>query len=697
MNLKELFGLQTKTEKVNKYRALLKERNSIEQNIQSLADIFSFEKSQYETLLKSENVDERKQAIDHFNEFSTQQAKSIEDLYKKKKSIEKSMDKYMADEEVSDLCAEIKKLDDTRNLYYQGKIKKSIYFDLLKAKTGKTHFADVLLFNKDGELLILQRAAEDNSGSATDKWCIPGGHVDPGEDFLTAARRELYEETGFELPVDKFFEVAKYENKDCEIHYFQAYLPVESHTTVLVDGFEEVGSMWVQREEVDDYDFIYDMKNNLRRILGLEIPENEKVKFMMILKSFQEGKISNEVFQAFVKNNPDILEKSNNKTYFSHSERKDLAEKGEAMPDGKYPIRNKQDLKDAIRLSGSSSTPKSEVKKWIKKRAKELGLESELPEDWIEKDMGVVEAQTLSKESLDKKEKGPQGSGVGDDIKKAITFKKQVYESKVVESSEVNKYRNGKITFSVSDQNEGKEIEKLADMLAVVEKLTSYRNSDNKFKIKIETEDNGEQEWKFDKGFYLSYVTKEETIRKSEEDDLNIEKSGVGLNLIFNNIEEAEMFKSLIDRWNESGRIDLMEEPEMIDYNFQKSENQRKKDFKDYLNFLEGIKTRIKNIHWNEEDNSKHKYLDDLSDEVSEFEDKFAEAGQSEFGRFKNGEINGEEIEEDDPIKLVDLVFERTKEMRKKLEDDENYIGEISWIDDFLASLKQSKYRLQMD
>lgn len=696
MDLKELFGLQTKTEKVNKYRTLLKEREDLNQKVQGLADVFAFEKAQYDTLLKSKDLDEKKKAIDHFNEFSTQQVKDIESFYKKKNSIEKAMNKFENDREVADICLEMKRLKDLYKSYKEGKVSKSVYFDLLKSKTGKVHFADVLLFNKDGELLILQRAADDDSGSATDKWCIPGGHVDPGEDFKEAAKRELYEETGFDISTENLFEVAKYENNDCEIRYFQAYLSAESHTTVLVDGFEEVGSMWVKREEIKDYDFIYDMKDNLCRILGIEIPENKK--FLMILKSFQEGKISNEVFQEFVKNNSEIIEKSKNKTYFSHSERKDLAEKGEAMPDGKFPIRNSQDLKDAIRLSGNSSTPKSEVKKWIKKRAKELGLESELPKDWIEKDMGVAETQTLSKESLDKKEKGPQGSGVGDEeIRKAITFKKQIYEPKIVESSEVNKYRSGKIIFSVTDNNEGKDIEKLADFLAIIEKLTSYGSSENKFKIKIETEENGDQEWKFDKGFYIGVVTKEEIIHKSEEDDLNSQKSGVGLNLNFNDIEEAETFKSLIDQWNEEGKINLTEEPEMIDYDFQKSESEKKKVFKDYLNFLEGIKTRIKNIHWHEEDNSKHTYLDDLVDEVSEFEDKFAEAGQSEFGRFEDGEINGEEIKESDPIKLVDLVFERTKELRKELEDDEDYIGEISWIDDFLASLKQSKYRLQMD
>lgn len=49
-----------------------------------------------------------------------------------------------------------------------------------------------------------------------------------------------------------------------------------------------------------------------------------------------------------------------------------------------------------------------------------------------------------------------------------------------------------------------------------------------------------------------------------------------------------------------------------------------------------------------------------------------------------------------DPIELVDLLFERTEELRAILDGDPDYNGEISWIDDFLATLKQSKYRLQL-
>lgn len=75
-----------------------------------------------------------------------------------------------------------------------------------------------------------------------------------------------------------------------------------------------------------------------------------------------------------------LLEKSLNKHDFPEKERQALAKEGEAMKDGSFPIRNEQDLKDAIRSVGRAKDPAA--KRWITKRAKELGKESFLPEDW---------------------------------------------------------------------------------------------------------------------------------------------------------------------------------------------------------------------------------------------------------------------------------------------------------------------------
>ena len=78
------------------------------------------------------------------------------------------------------------------------------------------------------------------------------------------------------------------------------------------------------------------------------------------------------------------LEKGGNKHDFSTKEREDLSKKKEAMPNGSFPIRNEQDLKDAIKSYGRAKD-REETKSWIKKRAKELDKESLLPKDWIEK------------------------------------------------------------------------------------------------------------------------------------------------------------------------------------------------------------------------------------------------------------------------------------------------------------------------
>lgn len=70
-----------------------------------------------------------------------------------------------------------------------------------------------------------------------------------------------------------------------------------------------------------------------------------------------------------------LLEKSLNKHDFPEKERRELAK------DGSFPIRNAQDLKDAIRSVGRAKDPAA-ARRWIKKRAKELGKESLLPESW---------------------------------------------------------------------------------------------------------------------------------------------------------------------------------------------------------------------------------------------------------------------------------------------------------------------------
>lgn len=66
---------------------------------------------------------------------------------------------------------------------------------------------------------------------------------------------------------------------------------------------------------------------------------------------------------------------------FTADERKKMAEEGTALPDGSFPIANEDDLRNAIQAIGRASDP-DEARAHIKKRAKALGKEDLIPDDW---------------------------------------------------------------------------------------------------------------------------------------------------------------------------------------------------------------------------------------------------------------------------------------------------------------------------
>ena len=68
---------------------------------------------------------------------------------------------------------------------------------------------------------------------------------------------------------------------------------------------------------------------------------------------------------------------------FSAGEREKDAEEGVAMPDGSYPIRSAKDVENAVR-DYYRSGKKADVKAHIIARAKAIGAESALPDDWTE-------------------------------------------------------------------------------------------------------------------------------------------------------------------------------------------------------------------------------------------------------------------------------------------------------------------------
>ena len=80
------------------------------------------------------------------------------------------------------------------------------------------------------------------------------------------------------------------------------------------------------------------------------------------------------------------------KDMYSEEQRMSMAEEGMALPDGSFPIKNADDLKNAIMAYGRAKD-KVAAKAHIIKRATELDMNALIPDSWMEKDYAEEEME----------------------------------------------------------------------------------------------------------------------------------------------------------------------------------------------------------------------------------------------------------------------------------------------------------------
>lgn len=166
-------------------------------------------------------------------------------------------------------------------------------------------YCDCLLFNKQGKLLLLLRS--EISTIEPNKWCLPGGHQDPGEGLEFACFREVLEETAIELD-DNLITLETLENPDgSSSHYFMAEdITFEQEKSIVIDPYEHKGFGFFSVEEIDDLDLMFDLKERLlttffslliskslnkvfNKIKTIKLtPEEEVISTDITIKSFQQ-------------------------------------------------------------------------------------------------------------------------------------------------------------------------------------------------------------------------------------------------------------------------------------------------------------------------------------------------------------------------------------------------------------------------
>jgi hypothetical protein len=88
--------------------------------------------------------------------------------------------------------------------------------------------------------------------------------------------------------------------------------------------------------------------------------------------------VTPEMIQGLVDDRIAELSKADTST----AGRRQAVASGAAMPDGSYPIKTRADLQKAIKAVGRGGTDHDKIRKHVMKRAKALGLEAMVPDNW---------------------------------------------------------------------------------------------------------------------------------------------------------------------------------------------------------------------------------------------------------------------------------------------------------------------------
>lgn len=118
-----------------------------------------------------------------------------------------------------------------------------------------------------------------------------------------------------------------------------------------------------------------------------------------------------------------------------------------------------------------------------------------------------------------------------------------------------------------------------------------------------------------------------------------------------------------------------------------------KKEYVDFICSLHGYLIRLKEIHWNTNVNSEHVLCDEISDEISECEDRFTECAMGmEDVHFKIGDLKPMLPHATTLLLMLKELEGEVIDMEEKLTNKRDG-GLVNILDDLLEICNKYKYR----
>lgn len=141
------------------------------------------------------------------------------------------------------------------------------------AKDGITHISTGIAVAKDGKILMVRRAPNDTFGAQFE---LPGGGVDPGEDIIDGALRELKEETNITamrvVTVFKGFDYTT--SKKPKVRQFNFLVEAAEPIDIILNPAEHDAVRWVDTKDIAAINMSQSMRVCVQDALALASQDN---------------------------------------------------------------------------------------------------------------------------------------------------------------------------------------------------------------------------------------------------------------------------------------------------------------------------------------------------------------------------------------------------------------------------------------